>query len=120
VRVLVIDDDDEITGVLKFYLEHMKIDCKIINNGMDGLLAIQKENYDLILLDIAMPEFTGMDVIDSLKRDGLLETRNIVVMTASSDKEILKQITTSGITETLMKPCSLEDLTDLIERYRKK
>jgi CheY-like chemotaxis protein len=115
--VLVIDDNDEITDVLKFYLQHLKIDCKVFNNGKDGLLAIQNERYDLILLDIAMPEFTGMDIIDSLRHDGLLKTKKIVVMTASSDKEMLKCIEDSGV-EILKKPCSLEELTELINRYR--
>jgi CheY-like chemotaxis protein len=119
VKVLLIDDNEEITEVLKFYLENMDIDCKIVSNGKDGLLAIQNEDSDLILLDVAMPEFTGLDIIDSLKRDGILETKNVVVMTASSDKNLLQQISASGIKETLMKPCSLEELTDLIERYRK-
>ncbi len=118
-KVLLIDDNEEITEVLKFYLENMDIDCKIVSNGKDGLLAIQNEDSDLILLDVAMPEFTGLDIIDSLKRDGILETKNVVVMTASSDKNLLQQISASGIKETLMKPCSLEELTDLIERYRK-
>ena len=118
-KVLLIDDNEEITEVLKFYLENMDIDCKIVSNGKDGLLAIQNEDSDLILLDVAMPEFTGLDIIDSLKRDGILETKNVVVMTASSDKNLLQQISESGIKETLMKPCSLEELTDLIERYRK-
>jgi CheY-like chemotaxis protein len=68
---------------------------------------------------VAMPEFTGLDIVQSLKRDGLIETKNIVVMTASSDKIILQQVVESGIREILMKPCSLEELTALIERYRK-
>jgi CheY-like chemotaxis protein len=118
-KVLVIDDDEEITEVIKFYLEHLGADCKTINNGKDGLLAIQNEDSDLILLDVAMPEFTGLDIVQSLKRDGLIETKNIVVMIASSDKIILQQVVESGIREILMKPCSLEELTALIERYRK-
>jgi DNA-binding response OmpR family regulator len=117
-KVLVIDDDEEITEVIKFYLEQLGADCKTINNGKDGLLAIQNEDSDLILLDVAMPEFT-VDIVQSLKRDGLIETKNIVVMTASSDKIILQQVVESGIREILMKPCSLEELTALIERYRK-
>ena len=116
-RVLAIDDNEEITDVLRFYLEHIGVDCKTFNNGKDGLLAIENENHDLVLLDVAMPIFTGLDVIDSLKQHGLLASNRIVVMTASSDKEMLKRIDESGL-EILKKPCSLEELTELIERYR--
>lgn len=118
-KVLVIDDDEEITQVLRFYLEHLGVNCKTLNNGKDGLLAIQNEYSDLILLDVVMPETTGLEIVQSLKRDGLIETKNIVIMSASSNKAMLQQILEIGIKESLKKPCSLEELTHLIERYRK-
>jgi CheY-like chemotaxis protein len=118
-NVLLIDDNEEITKVLELYLEHLGVNCKTLNNGKDGLLAIQNEYSDLILLDVVMPEITGLDIVQSLKRDGLIETKNIVVMSASSNKTMLQQMEEIGIKESLKKPCSLEELTDLIERHRK-
>jgi DNA-binding NtrC family response regulator len=118
-KVLVIDDDKEITEVLEFYLQHLGIDCKTFNNGRDGLKAIQNENSDLILLDVVMPEFTGLDVVQSLKENGLIGARNIVIMSASSNRPMLQQILKIGVKERLKKPCSLEELTDLVEKHRK-
>ena len=109
-NVLVIDDNEEITKVLELYLEHLGVNCKTLNNGKDGLLAIQNEYSDLILLDVVMPETTGLDIVQS---------KNIVVMSASSNKTMLQQMEEIGIKESLKKPCSLEELTDLIERHRK-
>jgi DNA-binding response OmpR family regulator len=117
VKVLAIDDNEEITEVLKDYLENNGVECKTYSNGRDGLLAIQNESYDLVLLDIAMPLFTGLDVIGSLKDQGLL-SKKIVIMTASSDKDILDQLQASGI-EILKKPCSIDELEEVIEKYRK-
>ena len=80
---------------------------------------IRKEKFDLILLDLAMPDFSGMDVIISLKQDGLINSKNIVIFTASSDQPYLKDIRDIGVKEIFKKPFSLDDLTALIERYRK-
>ena len=65
-----------------------------------------------------MPDFSGIDVVKSLKKDGLVESRNIVIFTASSDQMILEEVRNSGVKDIFKKPCSVDDLTDLIEKYR--
>ena len=90
----------------------------MVDNGQEGLERIRKDKFDLILLDIAMPEFTGLDIIKSIKQDGPIKSRNIVVFTASSNRRMLDEIKNSGVKEILRKPCSLDDLTELIEKYR--
>ena len=77
------------------------------------------DDFNLILLDLAMPEVSGLDVIKSLKEENLLEQKNIVVFTASSDRKILEEIGNSGVKGILKKPCSVDDLTALIEKFRK-
>ena len=90
----------------------------MINDGQEALEKIRKEKFDLILLDLSIPEFSGMDVITSLKQDGLIESRNIVIFTASSDQPMLKDIRDVGVKELFKKPFSLNALTELIEKYR--
>ncbi len=80
--------------------------------------AIKNNQYDLILLDIAMPAFSGMDVMDSLREDGLLQSRKIVIFTASSDPKVMKDLRSKGAKDIFKKPCSIEQLTELIEKYR--
>ena len=114
-----IDDNEEITEVISFYCGSKgDIDCQVINEGKIGLESIRNEDYDLILLDLALPEFTGLDVIKSLEQDGIIESKNIVIFTASSDRKILDEIKNSGVKEVFKKPCSLDDLVELIEKYR--
>jgi CheY-like chemotaxis protein len=102
-KVLVVDDNYDIV-VVSFYCETKQIDCDTITGGKSGLSAIRNNHYDLILLDVAMPEFTGLDVIRSLKADGLLEKMNVVVFTASSDPKMYEEIRNSGVKEILRKP----------------
>jgi len=54
-----IDDNHEIAEVVRFYYSTKNIDCRAIEDGQEGLERIRKDKFDLILLDIAMPDFTG-------------------------------------------------------------
>jgi two-component system, OmpR family, response regulator len=66
----------------------------VVNDGQEGLERIRNDKFDLILLDVAMPEFSGKDVIESLKKDELIESTNIVIFTASpsGDRKIITQL----------------------------
>jgi CheY-like chemotaxis protein len=118
-RLLIVDDNEEITEAIHFFCESKKdIECYMINDGQQGLERTKREKFDLIMLDLSMPEFTGYDVIKSLKQEGVLESKNIVAFTASSDGKILNEIRNSGVKEVFKKPFSLDDITALIEKYR--
>jgi CheY-like chemotaxis protein len=78
----------------------------------------ENSKFDLILLDSSIPGFSGWDVVESLKQDGLIRSRNIVIFTASSDQPMLKDIRDIGLKELFKKPFSLNALTELIEKYR--
>ena len=116
--MLLVDDNIDIAEAICFYCHSKDIDCDCINEGKKALDSIQREKFDLILLDLAMPGFSGLDVIESLKELGGIESKNIVIFTASSDRNIMDKLKDSDIKEILKKPCSLDDLTELIERYR--
>ena len=115
-NLLVVDDSKDIPDVLMVYCKNKGIECTVVNAGTDG----NNDNFDLILLDLAMPAFSGLDVIKSLKNENLLERRNIVVFTASSDPKVFGETERSGVKAVFKKPFSLDDLTALIEKYRKK
>ena len=117
-RILLVDDNKDITEIISFYCQSEDIDCNVINQGKKALDSIRHQKFDLILLDVAMPEFSGLDVIKSLKEERVIESRNIVIFTASSDQTVLDEIKNSGIKEIFQKPFSLNDFRKLIEKYR--
>jgi DNA-binding response OmpR family regulator len=118
-RILVVEDNDEISEAMSFYCSAKKdIECNVINNGQEGLERIRNDKFDLVLLDLAMPDFSGWDVIKSLKQEGLIKSKNIVIFTASSDQIILNDLRDSGVKDVFKKPFSLDKLTALIEKYR--
>ena len=65
-----------------------------------------------------MPDFSGMDVMNSLQKEGLLQSRNIVIFTASSEPRVMTELRTKGANDIFKKPCSMEQLTELMDKYR--
>src|SRR5690349_8403617 len=112
-RALIIDDNEEITTATFFYLESINISCKVINQGKEGLEAIKSEHFDIVFLDLAMPEFSGYDILKILYNEGLLQSNNIVIFTASSvtDNDI-EEMLSMGAKSVLKKPLSIKELKE--------
>jgi DNA-binding response OmpR family regulator len=116
-RLLAIDDHTDTTGVVTDYCNMEGIYCKVINDGQKGLFEIQKGQYDLILLDIAMPDYTGFDLLKQLKKQGVTH-ENIVILTALDLKmEDFKDYIEVGVKEILKKPFGLDHFDEVIKGY---
>ena len=118
-RVLIIDDNEDVTEAISDYLENIGDSCTCLTDGKQGLEVIKKEghNYDAIILDLAMPDMSGYDVLESLKNERLLRPNKIIISTASivdNDEEILS----IGVKAILQKPLSLEHLDETMSRFR--
>lgn len=114
-KILVIDDDKDITEVCKMFFEKNSMDCRTENDGKKGLERIQNEEYDIILLDLAIPNFSGKDIIDSLENNGLINRKKIIIITASaiSDKEH-KYYVEKGVKAFIKKPFDISKLKETI------
>ena len=105
--------------MLSLYFESHGIEFTAINEGMRGLEAIRKEDSKLVLLDLAMPNFSGLDVVDYPKEENLVESRNIIIFTASSvSNGLLDDLQKIGVKGILKKPVDLNALEEMIARFR--
>jgi two-component system, OmpR family, response regulator len=126
-KVLLIDDNKDLTEAVCDFLDMSGIECKVFNSGTEGLEEIlnQRGRYDLILLDIAMPELSGFDVLERLKKEGegdhnVLKKENIVIFTASSVRDsIIDDYVNEGVKEVIKKPVSIDELAEIIEKYKR-
>jgi len=91
-------------------------DCIIANDGRTGLSLLENGTFDAAVLDLAMPEFSGIDVVNSLVKNGKMDKQKILVLTASSvsdhDIENLKK---QGVKAFLKKPVKMGALLDVLE-----
>ncbi|MGB8935382.1 MAG: response regulator [Candidatus Nitrosopolaris sp.] len=118
-RVLLIDDNEDIAEMVRLCLESENIVCEATQDGKAGLQSIKEDKFDAILLDLAIPEFSGFDIFRALKVEDLLKSNNVLIFTASSvtDQEI-KELLSSGAKGVLRKPLSIDDLIEAVERFR--
>jgi CheY-like chemotaxis protein len=115
-KVLVIDDNEENIDVVTFFLQLNGIECVAERSGIKGLEILRKQNFDLVLLDMALPDFSGIQIFDALKEDGTVTEKNIVIFTASliEQKEI-DRLLREGAKGIIHKPLAIEDLEQMIK-----
>jgi len=115
-KILLIEDNDSISGMIGQYMRLKGYDCMIIDNGKDGLDQILAKNHDVALLDLAMPEFSGYDVIESIEKNGNLKEHKIIILTAYSMTEAkIKELEKRGVYSCVKKPVQLNDLFKVIQ-----
>lgn len=120
-NILGIDDNEDILKLLNTVLTSKGHDFTQALNGKDGVKLIEEQNFDAILLDLAMPEFSGLDVIESLKKSNKIKDQKIILFTASSatDKEIDVLLQNDGIKSCIRKPVDINVLINKVEEVVK-
>ncbi len=110
-KFMIIDDNESITKLVSKYLTLKKHDVTTSNNPKEGLNIFKNGKFDALLLDIAMPEFSGFDIIKDLEKDGRINKDKVIVFTASSiSNEDVNNLVSRGVKAVLKKPVKLEDL----------
>jgi len=120
-NILAIDDNEDILNLLKTVLTNKGHDFTQALNGKDGVKLIEEQNFDAILLDLAMPEFSGRDVIESLEKSNKLKDQKIILFTASSatEKQIDELLKHDGVKSCIRKPVDINNLINQVEEAAK-
>jgi len=114
-KILIIDDNEQITKMLTTFLELKEQQCTVANDGKEGLSLIKENEHDVVLLDLAMPEFDGYAVIQDLEDNNLLKDRKIIVFTASTvTQEVLDGLVERGVNSYILKPIDIDVLLSKI------
>ncbi len=115
-KVLIIDDNRDITDMLSKYLKMSGHDCATSNDGRNALSMIESRNHDVVLLDLSMPDFSGIDIIDSLAEKDKISNQKIIVFTASSvSKSEIDELIKKGAHSCLKKPIDPDELVMYVE-----
>ncbi|MGR3311618.1 MAG: sigma-54-dependent transcriptional regulator [Candidatus Brocadiales bacterium] len=117
VKILIIEDDKSMREFLKDFLELEGYSVHTAVNGREGLETIERENFDLVLTDIVMPEVDGVEVLRSIKESGA-DTSIIVVTGYSSFRQAVEFIK-MGADDYFKKPFVTDEVLLVIERCLK-
>lgn len=119
-KILVVDDNKDITDLVQAILTAPIYSCVAVNSGQECLDLLKKQEFDLVLLDLAMPGMSGLDVLSELGEQS--NAHNIVIFTASpeySEKDLEKLKEWHGKIERINKPFTDEELLAVVEKHLK-
>jgi DNA-binding response OmpR family regulator len=114
-RVLVVDDEPDTLGLVQLTLETAGFKADAAGSGGEALLLSQKQEYDLILLDIMMPDMSGFDVFRRLQST-MTTIPPVVFLTAKNRPEDREAGEGLGAAAYLIKPVTRGQLLDVLKR----
>ncbi len=108
-RILLVEDDVVNQKVAKLLLARLGATCDVAANGFEGIEAVSTKNYDLILMDVQMPELDGMEATRRIRALGGPQPR-IVALTANTTNAERTACFSAGVDDFLAKPLDPEAL----------
>ncbi|MDZ4859860.1 MAG: response regulator [Candidatus Hydrogenedentes bacterium] len=112
-RVLVVDDDDGVREILAQALRRCGYEAELAKDGIDALRAMESKPYDLVLLDMLMPNRDGLAVLRELR--GKPGAPPVIVMTGSAASGVREEASELGAHSFLQKPFELRTLLAEVE-----
>jgi DNA-binding response OmpR family regulator len=113
-HLLIIDDKKSHSHFLQWILSDEHYQTYIANSFSEALKLLGKYTFDLVLLDLMMPESDGFKILDYLKKDMWLKNIPVIVVSARSDRESIEACLRKGAVDYIVKPYNSWDLKNKI------
>ena len=113
-RILVVDDEDALRTVLSAELNSEGYDVGTAADGMEAVAELQKNKFDLVLLDIKMPNMNGFEVLKVIKEKH--QGTKVIMLTGFADLKNAIESKKLGAEDFVSKPYDLVDLLTTIDR----
>ncbi|MEI8317466.1 MAG: response regulator [Planctomycetia bacterium] len=114
-RVLLVDDDAEIIESMRTVLESKGYEILVARDGNQGLLIAERENPDLVVLDMMMPKRSGFLVLERLRRSRPVPMR-VIMITANEGSRHRAYAEMLGVDDYIRKPFAMDRLLDSVQR----
>lgn len=114
-RILIVEDDPDVAELLKIMLEGAGYQVGVCHSGLEALETVKRSDYDLISLDLMLPDISGLDIIRQLKTHA--DTANIPIVVVSAQVK-QGQLELNGVADNiawLPKPIEYQKLIDLVQ-----
>lgn len=114
-RILLVDDDAEIVEAMQYTLESKGYDILVARDGNQGLAMAEREDPDLVILDMMMPKRSGFLVLEKLRRTRPVPMR-IIMITANEGSRHKAYAEMLGVDDYIRKPFAMDRLVASVER----
>ncbi len=116
-NILLVEDNEMNLLVAKTFLADTNVQLDIAHNGLQAIEKIQRKNYDLVLMDIQMPEMDGLAACKKIRTDLQLSKLPIIAMTAHAMAKDIETSKAVGMNEHIIKPINPDDLFAMLSRF---
>lgn len=116
-KILLVEDDEMAKTVHVMYLEELGYTPDIAENGQKALELAQKNQYDLILMDIGLPDMTGIDVVKKIRAGGKNQRTPIVALTGFAPEDVIASCLAAGMEKVFFKPTDATTLQQIIKQF---
>lgn len=110
VNILVVDDDPEITDLLRLDMELMGFEVDTVHDGQSAVKCSESKSYDLILLDVMMPKLDGFEVCKRIRANTISAETPVILLTAKGTIEDKIRGFNAGADDYLVKPFEFQEL----------
>ena len=119
-KILLVEDDANLSLVLKDYLEMLGYFTVLRKDGEEGLKAFKEENFNMCILDVMMPKKDGFAVLEAMRADERLKDVPVVLLTNLGEQEDVKRARRLGANEYLIKAHFLpSEVIGVVKKYIK-
>lgn len=116
-RVLIAEDQDQMRNTLSRVLNLEGFDVVVASNGLKALdAALGPDPFDLLLLDVNMPEMDGFEVLEKIRKTPELESLPVIMVTGHVDSASVMRGVELKVNEYLVKPYKINDLMNRVNR----
>lgn len=116
-KIIVIDDDTAVTDLLSVLLKSHGFDVRATNNSSEGLNLIRDDKFDLVILDLMMPEMDGWEICKEVRAFSQVP---IIVLSALNDPSMVASVLDAGADDYLTKPTPSRILVAHINRLTRR
>lgn len=109
IKILVVDDDQNMINLIKFYLIKENVEILPCTDGHEALSILEKNRFDLILIDILMPRMDGHTLLKKIVNEMKIEVP-VIVVTAHGPTDNLMELISDGAYDILQKPFTINRL----------
>jgi two-component system chemotaxis response regulator CheY len=113
-RALLVEDDPSLRKLVRGYLELIKFAVSEASDGRKAMSALQEQPYDLVVLDLMLPESSGYDVLEFIRKEGKTQTP-VLMMSARSLPEDRAHAEELGARLYLIKPFTRAEFTRAVQ-----
>jgi CheY-like chemotaxis protein len=115
-KILVVDDSETNLLLLRAVLEDAGYEVKLINDSYQAVKYVEKQQPDLVLLDLLMPGMDGFEFMIQLKEENTRLSLPIIVVTAYDSRDNTQKAMDLGATDVINKPIDISDFLSKVEQ----